>query len=145
MVLSQVYDSEKGGTEPETPTECVVIFPRAGNFLEFDGTLAHGVLDSTAQETRMTFLINFWDHRPEVSVLNCSLLTCCTFLINFWDHQPEGSALNWSAYTLHFKLAPACAYLYSPTALLLCTFSPFFHATSSRVCQVRAPMQACQS
>lgn len=78
MVLSQVYDSEKGGTEPETPTECVVVFPRAGNFLEFDGTLAHGVLDSTAQETRMTFLINFWDHRPEVSVLNWSLLIRCT-------------------------------------------------------------------
>lgn len=66
MVLKQVYDAGTGGTEPENPAECLMVFPRTGNFLQFDGCLAHGVLDSTAPEERITFLINWWPHQPQV-------------------------------------------------------------------------------
>ena len=67
VVLQQLYNSLTRSAEPEDPNKCVLVFPSAGNFLVFDGALGHGVLDSVSEEVRMTLLINWWDHQPEVS------------------------------------------------------------------------------
>ena len=60
LVLDQWLDVE---TEEMTPSEInrgVFIFPGKGNLAVFDGSLAHGVLQSGSSHTRITFLINWW-------------------------------------------------------------------------------------
>lgn len=66
VVLWQHYDSSTGCACPEAPESCALVFPRAGNLLLFDGALGHGVLESVAPDERMTLLINWWAHQPQV-------------------------------------------------------------------------------
>lgn len=66
MVIDQVYDQAAGRPDPEDPTRCVLVFPRAGCYCAFDGALGHGVLDSFAGSRRATLLVNWWAHQPQV-------------------------------------------------------------------------------
>lgn len=69
VVLWQHYDIAAGCARPEEPECCALVFPRQGNLLLFDGTLGHGVLESVSKAERMTLLINWWTHQPQVSSL----------------------------------------------------------------------------
>ena len=51
-----------------TPRRSLLAYPRRNNFLMFDGRLGHGVLDTLSGGTRMTLLINWWQHKPMVSI-----------------------------------------------------------------------------
>jgi hypothetical protein len=66
MILDQLFDSSTCKPVPQDPSECVMIFPEARNFLIFAGDLAHGVLDSVCLDVRMTLLINWWTSKPQV-------------------------------------------------------------------------------
>jgi hypothetical protein len=68
VIVNQRYDSNTGLIEPEDPTTTALIFPEKGSYCVFDGELAHGVLESFSQETRMTLLINWWAERPKVCI-----------------------------------------------------------------------------
>jgi len=60
-------DVETGKTDPESPTSCVFVLPTAGKFCIFEGSLGHGVLDSSNSEKRATLLINWWTEQPQVN------------------------------------------------------------------------------
>lgn len=68
VLLQQLFDADAGEPVPENPSRCVLVFPQRANFLVFDGALGHGVLDGVGSDTRMTLLINWWDHQPEARV-----------------------------------------------------------------------------
>jgi hypothetical protein len=65
-VVEQRYDSEQRCTVPEEPAHTALVFPHQGNFLTFAGDLAHGVIESLDKGLRMTLLINWWAHQPQV-------------------------------------------------------------------------------
>ncbi|KNC48398.1 JmjC domain-containing protein 4 [Thecamonas trahens ATCC 50062] len=54
--------------EPASPSSGAVVWPRLGRMLAFDGRLIHGVAhdDPPSSAKRVTLLINFWRHRPNV-------------------------------------------------------------------------------
>ena len=66
MLLQQRFDAKEGRAVPEDPDQSVLVFPQRNNFLVFDGGLGHGVLDGVSGDVRMTLLINWWTHRPQV-------------------------------------------------------------------------------
>ena len=51
---------------PDTPQRSLLIYPRRGQLAVFDGRLGHGVLGSSSREQRVTLLINWWAHKPQV-------------------------------------------------------------------------------
>jgi hypothetical protein len=55
--------------EDATPRRSLLAYPRENSFLMFDGRLGHGVLDTLSGGTRMTLLINWWHHKPMVSIV----------------------------------------------------------------------------
>ena len=68
VLLQQHFDAEAGCASPENPAQSALVFPRRGSFLVFDGSLGHGVLDGLGDSVRMTLLINWWTHQPQVRV-----------------------------------------------------------------------------
>lgn len=64
-ITDQVYDHTHKRPMPDPPTQLLLVFPEAGNFCIFDGRLGHGVLDTSLIAGRQTFLINFWETRPQ--------------------------------------------------------------------------------
>ena len=67
VVVDQQYDNTGGRPVPDTPQRSVLIYPKRGHFAVFDGRLGHGVLGSSSREQRVTLLINWWLHKPQVS------------------------------------------------------------------------------
>jgi hypothetical protein len=110
MILDQRFDSETCETVPQDPTDCVLVFPEAKNFLVFEGNLGHGVLESVSSDERMTLLVNWWTSQPQV----CSLLvaeecekpwmTIACYLFRLWQ------ALSaWELSHLIFLSSPSCS------------------------------------
>lgn len=67
VVVDQQHCSAKQREQEDaTPRRSLVAYPRKNNFLMFDGRLGHGVLDTLSGGTRMTLLINWWQHKPMV-------------------------------------------------------------------------------
>eukprot|EP00210_Caulerpa_lentillifera_P001653 g1589.t1 len=64
VILDQKMDAKSGKTDPESPTSCVFVLPTTGKFCIFDGSLGHGVLDSSNSEKRATLLVNWWTEQP---------------------------------------------------------------------------------
>jgi hypothetical protein len=66
VVVEQRYDSDQRCTVPAQPEHTALVFPHQGNFLTFAGDLGHGVIESLDEGLRMTLLINWWTHQPQV-------------------------------------------------------------------------------
>ena len=64
LVMQQRFDAEAGCGVPEPSRHDVVAWPSANTVLAFDGTLAHGVLDSASTRVRRTMLVNWWRTQP---------------------------------------------------------------------------------
>ena len=76
MIIDQRYDSELHRGVPEDPGRCLLVWPRKNAFTVFDGQLAHGVLDSSCSQSRVTMLINWWTSKPKA----CSHPSICSGL-----------------------------------------------------------------
>jgi hypothetical protein len=59
---------------PDTPQRSLLIYPRRGQLAVFDGRLGHGVLGSSSREQRVTLLINWWPHKPQVGCCASDML-----------------------------------------------------------------------
>jgi len=85
LIIDQ-HSPDGNGYRPPQPEEGELVCPRANRFVIFNGTLLHGVIpgredhfsearDAAALPTdgkRVTFLVNWWDHKPELP--NCDYL-----------------------------------------------------------------------
>ena len=85
-MVDQQFDNSSGRPAPDTPQRSVLIYPKRGHFAVFDGRLGHGVLGSCSQEQRVTLLINWWLHKPQVS---CNLLRVSVCTHRMSDASPQ--------------------------------------------------------
>lgn len=67
-----------GEMSPQRNAGTVLVHPKRDRALLFDGTLAHGVLESVnTTDVRKTLLVNWWKRRPEVrAALSCARPSC---------------------------------------------------------------------
>ena len=75
VVVDQQHCSS--AQQKETPRRSLLVYPRRNNFLLFDSRLGHGVLDTLSGDLRMTLLINWWHHKPMVSLLLTVIMSAC--------------------------------------------------------------------
>lgn len=66
MIVNQRFDQEEGCTYPDNPEHSTLVFPTANHYCLFDGGLGHGVLECSHNDVRATFLVNWWEQRPQV-------------------------------------------------------------------------------
>lgn len=74
VILDQTFNNQTRQTTPDPPTACALVWPRANTYCVFDGRLGHGVLDSCSSSKRITFLVNWWTHRPQVRASTVRLI-----------------------------------------------------------------------
>lgn len=77
MIVDQRFDPEDGFTYPEHPDHSTLVFPAANAYCLFDGGLGHGVLDCGLDGVRTTFLVNWWERRPQVGSASRGHLRGC--------------------------------------------------------------------
>ena len=65
LVMQQRFDTEAGCGVPEPSRHDVLVWPSRNCVLAFDGTLAHGVLDSASTRVRRSMLVNWWRAKPQ--------------------------------------------------------------------------------
>jgi len=65
VVVEQQFDNSKGCAFPPHPQKSALVWPQLNSLCVFDGRLGHGVLNSAAQEKRVTMLINWWAYQPQ--------------------------------------------------------------------------------
>lgn len=68
VIVDQQYDNESQQAVPETPQRCTLVYPCRNTLAVFNGCLGHGVLEGghSSSEQRITLLINWWAHKPQV-------------------------------------------------------------------------------
>jgi len=67
LIIDQ-WSPEGNGYEPLEPEEGELSMPMRNKYIVFNGELLHGVVpsrESSEEGSRITFLVNFWDHTPE--------------------------------------------------------------------------------
>ena len=64
LVMQQRFDAEAGCGVPEPSRHDVLVWPSRNCVLAFDGTLAHGVMDSASTRVRRSMLVNWWRSKP---------------------------------------------------------------------------------
>lgn len=77
VVDQQHCSATQRDQEDATPRRSLLAYPRKNNFLMFDGRLGHGVLDTLSGGTRMTLLINWWQHKPMVRTVWSTGMSGC--------------------------------------------------------------------
>jgi hypothetical protein len=65
LVMQQRFDAQAGCGVPEPSRHDVLVWPSRNCVLAFDGTLAHGVLDSASTRVRRSMLVNWWRSNPK--------------------------------------------------------------------------------
>lgn len=74
VIIEQCFDNVSRSASPEKPVCCALIWPQQNALAVFDGGLGHGVLESPAQEHRITLLVNWWTQKPAVWLALCNML-----------------------------------------------------------------------
>lgn len=74
VITDEHYDEDMQRMVPmDFPTESALVFPMENRYCVFDGRCGHGVLDTNTAaslkgndtDVRITFLVNWWDVKPE--------------------------------------------------------------------------------